>query len=230
VYVLVHSPLVGPLTWSLVAAEMRRRGLDVVVPHLKDSPDSEEPFWKGHSESVSQALAGTPKVNDLILIAHSGAGLLLPAIRQMLVNPVRAYVFVDAGIPREGASRLALMRVEDPDWAAQFQEYLEAGGRFPNWSSDDLLEVLPDRALRAQLVAELSPRALDFFTESLPIFRGWPDAPCAYVQFSAPYEQPAAQARQSGWPTYTLNAGHFHMLVEPVVVSDLLIEAVHNAA
>src|SRR5688572_54944 len=57
VYVLIHSPLVGGLTWALVADQIRQSGLNVVVPLLLDSPDSTEPFWKQHAESVSQALA-----------------------------------------------------------------------------------------------------------------------------------------------------------------------------
>ena len=43
-YVLIHSPLVGPLTWKLVAEEMRRRDIEVIVPTLVDAPDSEEPY------------------------------------------------------------------------------------------------------------------------------------------------------------------------------------------
>ena len=222
---LIHSPLVGPLTWSLVASEMRHRGLNVVLPHLRDSHGSKEPFWKQHAGSVSSALAGIPKDTSLTLVAHSGAGPLLPAVRQMLENPVQAYVFADAGIPREGASRLDLMRAEDPGWAAQFQEHLQAGGQFPNWNSDDLIEVIPDKALRDQMVAEMHPRALDFFTEPILVFKGWPDAPCIYIQFSAPYEQPAALARQLGWSTYKLEAGHFHMLADPEFVTDLIVNS-----
>lgn len=124
-FVLIHSPLVGPLTWKLVANEMRQRGLDVLVPNLEDSPDSKEPFWKQHAESVSRTLARISNATSLILVAHSGAGPLLPAIRTSLINPVRAYVFVDAGIPRDGASRLDLMKSEDPEWAEGFQEELE---------------------------------------------------------------------------------------------------------
>ena len=52
VYVLIHSPLVGPLTWKLVADQMRQRNREVIVPTLVDSPDSEEPYWKQHAESV----------------------------------------------------------------------------------------------------------------------------------------------------------------------------------
>ena len=227
VYILIHSPLVGGLTWTLVANQLRQRGFDVLVPILEDSIDSEEPFWKQHAGSVSAALAQIPKTSSVTLIAHSGAGPLLPAIRNSIANPVSAYVFVDAGIPRDGATRLDLMRSEDPEWAAQFQEELERGQRFPNWSVDDLQEVLPDESLRRQMVSEIRPRRAAFFTEPIPVFEGWPDAPCMYIQFSAAYQRPAAQARQAGWQTYELEAGHFHMLVDPEAVTDLIVKSAH---
>ena len=225
-FVLVHSPLVGPLTWSLVAGEMRQRGLDVLVPILEDSPDSTEPFWKQHAQSTAQALADVAQADFVTLVAHSGAGPLLPAIRQVLRNPVNAYVFVDAGIPRDGATRLDLMKSEDPEWAVQFQEYLESGGHFPDWSFNDLQEVIPDETLRRQMVSELRPRVLYFFAEPIPVFDCWPDAPFIYIQFIAPYEHPAAQARLAGWPTYKMEAGHFHILVDAEAVTNLIIDAV----
>lgn len=224
-FVLIHSPLVGPLTWTLVAREMQQRGVKAVVPALNDSPDSLEPFWKQHAASVGSALAGIPKDTVISLVAHSGAGPLLPAIRRSVANPVEGYVFVDAGIPRDGATRLDLMRSEDREWAKQFQVALESGEQYPDWSFDDLQEVIPDESLRRQMVAEIRPRGLKFFTEPIPVFEGWPDAPCVYMQFSAPYAWPGLQARQAGWPTYELNAGHFHMLVDPKTVTDLMLNA-----
>lgn len=228
IYVLIHSPLVGGLTWALVANQMRKSGLEVLVPTLNDSPDSEKPYWKQHAESISNSLANISKDYSLILVAHSGAGPLLPVVRQTLYNPIHTYVFVDAGVPHNNATRLDLMRSEDPEWANQFQEELERGERFPTWSSDDLREIVPDRYLREQLVTELRPRGLDFFTEPIPVFDSFPDAACIYIQFSAPYENPAAYARKSGWSTYKLDAGHFHMLVDPEAVSDLIINSVRG--
>ena len=225
-FVLIHSPLVGPITWSLVADEMRLRGQDVLVPNLKDSPDSKEPFWKQHAESVSQFLTGLPADKSLTLVAHSGAGPLLPAIRASIPNPVHAYIFVDAGIPQDQATRLDLMQSEDSDWARGFQEYLEGGGRFPDWSSEDLREILPSNELREGLVAEIRPRALDFFTEPIPVFESWPDAPCVYILFSEPYRRAAVQAQEAGWQTHEWKAGHFHMLVDPKRVTDLIVDSV----
>jgi alpha/beta hydrolase family protein len=228
VYVLIHSPLVGPLTWKLVADEMHQRHLDAIIPTLEDSTDSKEPFWKQHADSVRRSLKHIPLDTPLSLVAHSGAGPLLPVIRRSIPNPVHAYVFVDAGLPGEEATRLDLMQLEESDWAKEFQIYLEAGGRFPNWSSDDLQEIISDESLREQMVAEIQPRALDFFTEPIPVFKAWPDAPCVYILFSEPYQRAAVQARQLGWPTYKLEAGHFHMLVDPKTVTDLIVNSVND--
>jgi hypothetical protein len=226
-YILIHSPLVGPLTWSQVAQEMHARRLEVLLPTLEDSPASQDPFWKQHANSVARSISPASRDTPVILVAHSGAGPLLPAIRKSIPNPICAYVFVDAGIPRADATRLDLMRSEDPEWASEFASDLERGGKFPNWSFDDLQEVIPDDSLRRQMVSEIRPRGVSFFTEPTPVFAGWPDAPCVYIRFSSPYDRAALQARAAGWPVYDLDAGHFHMLVSPVAVADMIIKSVN---
>lgn len=228
VYVLIHSPLVGMLTWSLVADQLRQQEQRVVIPTLVDSQHSKEPFWKQYAESVSQALIDIPKEIPITLVAHSGAGPLLPIIRQSIENPIHAYVFVDAGIPRDGASRLDLMNSEDSEWAKQFEENLRHGRHFPDWTNEDLRAIIPDENLRNQLIAEIHPRKLDFFTEPIPVFHEWPDAPCIYIRFSPPYIRAEAEARQNGWKTYKLGTGHFHMLVDAKAVADIIIRSVNE--
>jgi hypothetical protein len=227
IYVLVHSPLVGPSTWSRVAAEMQARGMQVLIPTLEDSVSSKDPFWKQHADSVERSIHAHIHDTPVVLVAHSGAGPLLPAIRESIRNPVRAYVFVDAGIPRHGATRLDLMKSEDPEWAAEFASYLDQGGQFPNWSFDDLQEVIPDEIFRRKMVSEIRPRGVSFFAEPIPVFAGWPNAPCTFIRFSAPYDSTAAQARAADWLVHDLDAGHFHMLVSPVAVTDMIINSVN---
>ena len=70
-------------------------------------------------------------------------------------------------------------------------------------------------ATAAALVASLRPRRLDFFTEPLPVAAGWPDAPCGYLRLSAAYDTWLERARALTWPTASLDAGHFHALVDP---------------
>lgn len=228
IYVLIHSPLVGPFTWESVQQVMKEQNLRVIVPALFDDPNSALPYWQQHAQSASQSLVQIPPDQKIILVAHSGAGPLLPAIRQKLTHPIFAYVFVDAGIPRHGLSRLDLMKLEDPQWAEQFHQSLLQGEQFPRWSEDDLKEIIPDGETRRKLVAEIRPRSLPFFAEVIPVQAGWPDAPCIYIKFSASYEWDALQAKEAGWPAYSIDVAHFHMLVDPIAVADLLVTSVQN--
>jgi hypothetical protein len=55
VFVLVHSPSVGPLTWTPVADRLRSHGYESVVPSLVDVADAEPPFWPRVVEDVAAA-------------------------------------------------------------------------------------------------------------------------------------------------------------------------------
>jgi hypothetical protein len=51
-------------------------------------------------------------------------------------------------------------------------------------SEEGLREVIPDVQLHLQFASKLACVPLDVYEEPLPVFDGWPDAPCAYVQFA----------------------------------------------
>ena len=221
-FVLVHSPLVGPLTWTLVAEALHQQGIDALVPALRDAEDGDHPYWQQEVASVTQALAAVPADRPLVLVGHSGAGALLPAIGQSTGHRVAAYIFVDAGLPLDGMSRLDEMAVTAPELAEHLRAHLTAGGRFPTWSEEDLRDVVPDERLRRRLLAELQPRPLAFFAEPIPGFAQGPDAPCAYLQFGTTYAAAGERAQRDGWPYRQLAGGHFHMLVDPAAVAAAL--------
>ena len=225
-FVLLHSPLVGPLTWQLVHSEMKQRGIEVIAPTLTDRPNSPHPFWQQHAQSVVEYLSPIPEIQHIVLVAHSGAGPLLPIIRQSAVQPIGGYVFVDAGIPRNNSSRIDLMSLQNPQWAEQFYRTLLQGSTFPTWGEAELRDIIPDDALRRKMVAEINPRSLSFFTEPIPVFSAWPDAPCAYIKFSAPYNWDFEQAKAADWYVRAVKAGHFHMLLDPSGVTNLIVEAI----
>lgn len=225
-FILIHSPLVGPLSWHLVAKNMRQQGFEALVPALQDLPESNQPYWQQHADSVAQSLSNISSNRRLAIVAHSGAGPLLPVLGQAVAQHIAAYVFVDAGIPRNQASRIDLMRLQDKKWADQFYQSLQRGERYPTWQEEDLRQVIPNDSSRQGLVAEITPRALSFFTERIPVFTGWPDAPCAYIKFSSAYEWDFQQAKKAQWLHKEIKAGHFHMLVEPRLVSELIINIV----
>jgi hypothetical protein len=223
-FVLVHSPLVGPLTWALVAEALHQWGHDVLVPVLRDTDDDDRPYWQQQVASVTQALAAVPADRALVLVGHSGAGALLPAIGQTAGRRVATYIFVDAGLPLDGTSRLDEMAVSAPELAQQLRTHLATGGRFPEWGEEDLRDVVPDDGLRRRLVAELQPRPLAFFAEPIPGFAQGPDAPCAYLQFGTAYAPAGARAQRDGWAYRQLAGGHFHMLVDSAGVAAALVD------
>jgi hypothetical protein len=215
--VLLHSPLVGVESWGALPDALRRGGAAALTPRVDG--DGRPPYARRYVEQAAAAvLAAGPEPVRPVLAGHSGAGPLLPAVAGALRAgglPAGGYLFCDAGLPLAGATRLDLLAEEDPAMAAGFRAELEAGGRFPGWSRRDLEPLVPDPAARAALVASLRPRGLDFFTEPLPPAVGWPDAPCGYLRLSAAYDTWLQRARALGWPTASLDAGHFHALVDP---------------
>ena len=223
-FALVHSPLVGQLTWSLVARELQERGLVAVTPALPTGPTVVPPYWKQHAGAVVQALDAIPPGEPIVLVGHSGGGMLLPAIREASKRPVAAYLFVDAGIPRNGLSRLDFFEEGE---AKEFRA-AASDGLLPTWTEADLEEVLPDEEIRRRFVRELGPLPLAVYEEPLPVFAGWPDASCGYVQFSPVYDPAAEEARRMGMAYRRIEGGHFHMLVDPAAVASVLLELVED--
>ena len=223
IFVLIHSPLVGPATWEPVRVELRRRGVLAAVPVVRDNAEIDSPFWRQQVESVVTVLRGAHTEQPLVLVGHSGAGALLPALGVALGRPVRAYVFVDAGIHTDGLSRLEMIVAEDAPFAGQLRAHLEAGGLYPAWTDEQLQEAIPDDERRKAVLAEMCPRGLDFFGEPIPVPAGWPHAPCAYLHFSPAYDVPAAKARDLGWRVRKIEGGHFLMLIDPETVAEAIL-------
>jgi hypothetical protein len=225
-HVLVHSPMTGPLVWQPVAEELARRRVDAIVPEVADHPSARGPYWDQHARSVARSLRQVPPSDDLVLVAHSGAGPLLPAIRQASERAVRGYVFVDAGLPRDGATRLELLSEEIPEAARELEQILATGERHPRWTDADLREAIPTPGLRRGVLESVRPRPEAFYTEPIPVFEGWPDAPCGYLMLSEPYRVAFERAKRDGWVTRGIEGGHFHMLTDPPAVAEALLEIV----
>jgi len=218
---LVHSPLVGPATWDVLAAALSDRGREAWRPDLARSVSDGPPYLVGQVESIVEVVDGRPT----ILVGHSGAGPLLAAMGQSL-GCVEGYVFVDAGLPHPGRS---WFDSAPPELAEQLLD-MASGGWLPPWSQwwgpDGLDELLPDTDIREHFAAACPPLPVAMFEEVHPPTPGCPDAPCGYLRLSEPYHAPADRARALGWPVIELASHHLAVLTEAAAVVEPLLELV----
>lgn len=222
-FVLLHSMLLGPSTWAPVAARLAASGAVAVVPSFVDVADLDDPpFWPRVAATVDDALTRLPPHQPVVLVAHSNAGLLVPAVVRAARRPVAGCLFVDASLPARTrptpaatAERLAFLRT------------LATGGRLPQWttwwSEDDVARLFPDRRTRSTVAAEQPRLPLSYYEQQLPVPAGWDRRPCGYLLFGPPYDRMADEARERGWDVDELPGGHLHQLVAPDAVAARLV-------
>lgn len=206
--VLLHSPLTTASAWGDLPAALT--GHRVVVPDITD--DDRPPYAARYVARAALEITAAAPEPPILLIAHSGAGPLLPAIgaaQRAAHRLVGGYVFLDATLPGPAqTTRLDQLKTHAPD----FEQFLDAGNTFPDYPPP------PGITLR--------PRAKDFFTEQLPMPQDWPDAPCAYLRTSAAYEADARQAKMRGWPVAEQEATHFAPTEDPANTAKALINLI----
>lgn len=200
-FILVHSPLVGPLTWAPVADR-----LDAAVPSLVDL---EPPYWRSVAERVAAAIT-----EPAILVAHSNAGLFIPVIAR--AAPVAGCLIVDGRLPgRTGRLNDFLRSMVGDD------------GRLPPWTEwwgdADAAALFPDEQTRAAVCAEVPRLHVGYFEEQIPVPPGWDAKPCGYLRFSEAYVAEAEEARRRGWTVEHLPGQHLHQLVDPDAVAERIV-------
>ncbi len=223
-FVLVHSPLVGPYSWQPVRDELESMGQRTVIPSLLPVLNQASGFADSMAHYVREAVKDSALPDPLVLVGHSAAGAYLPVIRSHLEREVSAYLFVDARLPKSGAS----LADQDSREAEQRRREMAEGGMLPPWSewfSDRVLEnLLPNEESRLRFVDELSPIPLALFHEEIAFASEWTDAPCAYLRLSEYYKPLFRDAMAEGWHVSEINAEHLHLITHPLVVTKLLLD------
>jgi hypothetical protein len=242
--VLVHSPLVGPLTWEPVA-ERLRRGRVVIVPSLRGVTDGAPPYYRRLAERVADDVAAAGASGRVTLAGHSGAGALLAAIAEAIEghheggagrgadvtdygedaagrDKVCGAVFVDAILPHPGQTWFDTAPVS----LGEHLVGLARDGRLPRWNewfpAETISALLPDAGLRERFVAELPELPLAYLYETAPQVACWPPARCAYLRLSEPYDEFADEADKLGWTVRREDSDHLAMLTQPDRIAAVL--------
>ena len=229
-FVLVHSPSVGPSTWQPVAALLRDRGHEAVVPSLLGVGEGGPPYWPRVTAAVRDGLSGQDESQAAILVAHSNAGLFIPVIARELGITVACSIFADASVPPPSGSA----PVAEGAFLPFLRDLAGEDGRLPQWtnwwSEEDIAPMLPDPRTRQVVTAEQPRLPLDYYLEHIPVPGGWDDDPCGFLLFSEAYEGQAAEARGRGWPVRTTRGEHLHQVVDPAGVTRALLDLADHAS
>lgn len=221
-FVLLHSPFLGPSAWEWVARRLEARGRVAVVPSLVTDADELDLSWGRVGKAVDAASAS--RAAAVVLVAHSGAGALVPAIGESLSGEVAAMTFVDAFlppargtarlVPAEFVARLGALAINDvlPPWSTWF-------------GAATMRDLVPDTARRARVEHDMPRLRLSSLQTELPVPEGWDRRPCAYLLLSAqPYAPSAADARARGWPVAEIEGGkHLDTVRRPAAVATALL-------
>ncbi|WP_432994053.1 alpha/beta fold hydrolase [Dactylosporangium sp. CA-233914] len=221
-YLLVHSPLLGPRSWTPVAQRLRAAGAAVVVPSLVGIGAGGPPFGPPVGEAVGAAARELPAGQPVAVVAHSSAGLFVPVVVEALAGTVAANVFVEAALPaRSGPTRpatderLAVLRgMAEDGILPQWTEW---------WDPAGLPALFPDPETWRAVSAEQPRLPLSYYEQPVPNPPGWERLPCGYIRFSPAYEKVAAEARDRGWPVIHIPGAHLHQLVDPDAVAGAIV-------
>lgn len=222
VFVLIHSPLLGPTSWSLVAQELARRGHEAIVPSLLGMANAPEPQWR---YALSAARAATAAINSpIVLVGHAAAGPLLPAIADVVTPEVAGIIFVDSDLPPpDGTASPAPARLIKQLRVLAQDALLPRSSWFRQQVTRGLI---PPDSPAARLVAETPALPLSYFAEDIPMPRAWTRNPCAYMLLSPDtHSQNATEAYARGWPVKALRgAHHLSIITNPLAVSDIILD------
>ena len=208
--VLLHSPLVGPGCWSALAPVLRARGHDVSAPDIAGLMQGLSPYYPRLAQAAAAAIS-----EPSLLIVHSGAGALVPAVATLA--PIEGAIFVDALLPHPGRTWFDTA----PEALNARLHSLARNGMLPPWHrwwpEDALRALLPAPGMFEAFAAELNPLPLAYFEEIAPDFAL--RTPSAYLQIGPTNAAEADWALAAGWPVSRLALHHLAMLTHPAEVA-----------
>ncbi|MEY9966137.1 hypothetical protein ABIA33_004196 [Streptacidiphilus sp. MAP12-16] len=197
-----------------MAAALRERGHAVVVPSLAGAFSGSPPYLPTMTAAVTEAVDGADA--DIVLVGHSGAGGVLPALASGITSTVVGTIFVDALLPYPG---LSWFDTAPPELSTQLRALAAPNGLLPRWDAwfppGAVDELLPDPHARSRFLADIPQIPLAYLQERTPVQPELAPSRCAYLQLSEAYRSEAIQAEHRGWLVVYRAAHHLAMLTDP---------------
>ena len=118
-YVLIHGAWHGGWCWSKLESHLKVDKHHIIIPTLPFLSDSIS--LETHIETVIQTIKSN-KYNNLVLIGHSYAGMLLAPVAECFHKHVRGLIYLDAVVPEKGQSFYNVFRNNNENYLQYMQE------------------------------------------------------------------------------------------------------------
>ncbi|MFF8835671.1 alpha/beta fold hydrolase [Streptomyces sp. NPDC015130] len=220
-YVLVHGAWHGPWAWDRLVPLLRAAGARTLTPDLRGA--SGDHGLRHDARTVAAALDTVPEEEQLVLVGHSYAGLVVREAADLRPGAVDHLVLVDGWAGPDGASLFGLA----PDSFAVAMRAAAAasadGQGIP--APPPAVFGVVDAEDAAWLAERLVPQALRTFAEATRL-SGAVDR----IPGTAVHCQPAAYpfdrfGAALGYRTLALDGPHDVMVTDPEPLARLLLEA-----
>lgn len=220
-FVLLHSPLVGPLTLSPLAEGLIRLGHRAAAPDLRAAVTTAGIDKRMVEQPLSALTDHAPgDCEPLVIAAHSGAGAYVPALAAEL-HP-DAIVLIDAVMPPPSGAF-----TPSADFRSELERLVEPDGCLPAWptwwTEEDMVTLIPDPDLRAAISQECPRVPISFYDSVFEMADGWARPWAGYLRLSVGYEPHASAAETRGWPVHRRSGGHLDTATQPDEVADDLV-------
>jgi pimeloyl-ACP methyl ester carboxylesterase len=233
--VLVAGAGLGSWTWERVLSRLRTPALAVDIPGRAARPADRRTVTL---DTIADAVAAdieAARWQRVVLVAHSLAGVMAPAIASRASGRVAEIVFIAAEVPAEGERALDLISAPLRLLLRVMWTIRPTGIRPPPAAIRRALCNDLDDATTAMVVERMEPEAPGIYRSRVS-WAGVPVVPRVYVKclqdqsdISAD-RQDVMAARLATDRVVSLDTGHLPMLARPEEVAAVLDEAATRAS
>ncbi|WP_040783402.1 alpha/beta fold hydrolase [Nocardia pneumoniae] len=219
-FVLVHGAWHGPWAWERVVPLLHAAGARTRTPDLSAVGDC---GLHDHAATVAAVLDAAPDDEEIVLVGHSYAGLVVREAADARPDVVDHIVLVDGWAGRAGVGMFDLAPAAFVASVRAAAESRGDGWRIPAPPPAAFGIVDADDA--AWLAARLLPQPLRTFTETTRL-SGVVDRIPGTAIYCKPQTYPFAQFGAAlGYRTRAVDGPHDVMLAQPEPLARLLLEA-----
>ena len=230
-FLLVHGTWGGGWQWRQVAEQLRAKGHQVFTPTLTGLGEREHLVTREtnldiHVRDVA-AVISWEKLNDVVLVGTSYAGLVVSAVADQMPQRVAALIYLNAALPANDKSMLDTV---SSDRRSAVQNLADAEGDGYRVPASLVLDTgIEDEGARQDFLGRMSPHPLPSLLQPIHLTGRYLDVRRkAYVlatkkvshHFRDYYDW---AKRQADWTAHEIASYHYPMITAPDLTSELLM-------